>query len=409
MFSKLDIDKYIDDIQKYSQLKKKKIHKEYLDIYKHIFKYCVSNNIILSNSNLLIDKNYIENMLEYDCYTNNPLKHANNLSNELLKYTKNIEMLTKIPFREFSIIINSQILPVVNLYALPKCTTDFIRTIPISIYEIKIKLMPPEVELINIYRKLYLPDYASKWKTIVDLEYTIFSKYNIHDITKNCNVKLHISNYLTKIKSSIVNKWCKNTDNIIVGYWACYLLNIKISDNMNLLQAERLQLISKNSIENECLSLEKFLEKEFNTKIAYKVQDIDVPKDFRLKKYIFTMNGHIFLEIFNSASFELIPTMQYKETNAIGNIFVLLRFLFIDYWILSYVISIKKIPVDIGKRKLCLINNLIINLRKSKYITTGFNKQYVGHYENEQMADKIRRIKGTYYSPYLPHIKKRIL
>ncbi len=439
MFMDLNIENYIDNLNQESENEKNKLINKYSDIKKEILGYCSKHNIIISEPNLLIDKEYITNMLTFDLYSSHPFKHANNLSNELVKYTTDVVMQTKISHQEFTIRINSQIIPIVNFYKLQKTTDeskDFKQSAIVTLSDISdnrfiktnigshdLLLLPPHTELMNIYRKLYSSSCATKWKNLLELEDNIFK--SIDKTASTSIIKPTDSQTSLELKKTIFSKWCKDKDIVIIGYWAISLLNIssdKISkEDRDKMHHERLQIISPNPIKNDMLSLELFVEKEMKYKLTYTTNNVDIPYDFRLKKHtIWAANSSkkfCIIEIYNSAEYELIPychitsvdkhqTKLFSEYK-IGNPFVLLRFLFIVYWTIEFIMSIGKLPEQIGNDKLNNIVKITRILRTD--LSNGFGKTFIGSYEDENIADKIRQIESPSHFPYMPAVKKRII
>lgn len=427
MFMDLDIENYIDNLSQESENERKKLIDKYSDIKKEILGYCSKYDIIISEPNLLIDKEYIKNMLTFNLYTSHPFKHANNLSNELVKYTTDVVMQTKISHQEFIIRLDSQIIPIINFYKLQKIDSDSkgskqssITSSDINIGGYNLLLLPPHTELMYIYRKLYSSSYANKWEDLLELEDDIFK--SMIDKTKltpeqvNLSIKATDSPPSLKLKTIIFNKWCKDKNIVIIGYWAINLLNINIlsEENRDKMHHERLQIISPNPIKNDMLSLELLLAKEMKYKLTYTTNNVDIPHDFRLKKHsIWAVNPSgkfCIMEIYNSAEYELIPYSDISYLNGhikIGNPFVLLRFLFIVYWTIEFIMSIGKLPEQIGNDKLIDIIKLARILRID--INNGFGKTFIGSYEDENIADKIRQIESPSHFPYMPAVKKRVI
>ncbi len=412
MFTTLDISLFIHN-EKEKSISEKKILISQYSLYRDtILLYCETHNVIISNPYLLIDVQHIDNMLSFDLYSVNPFRHANNLSNVLLKHTKNIEMQTMISHSQFNIRVNSQIMPIVNFYKLPIAPTQTVigreaQYISKSIGTYKIMLMPAHVELLNIYRKLYLPSYADSWEKLYSIENTLW-----HTIIKPPPVNVFVKDS-PNIKNIIFNKWCVQDGIVIIGYWAIDLLSNIDTKLRHQLHKEKLQIISSNTIMLDILSLQTFVQNEFTETtytLTYSTSDIDIPLDFRIKKYTIWIqldNKKIgIMEIFNSAQFELIPYLT-KNNVKIGNPFVLCRFLFIDYWIIEFVMSINKLPENIGCFKLNIIMTLIERIRTHAHL--GFGKKYTGFYIDEVIADKLRRIESTHHVTYIPFIKQRII
>ena len=426
MFNGVDIINYINILKSDSLKQKYLLIDKYKDIYQLILNYCLKNeDIILSDLDILIDKDISKNLC-YNLYSPYPFKHATLLSNEISKITKLVEMRTLISHKEFSININ--LIQMINFYALPYIkiankNIKFINTIILPIDKsinkelINLQFLSPEIELINVYNKLYNPVYVDEWEKLLKLEKKLYIIYKHIFIIKNINLKHYVDKSLINLKQYIVNNWCF-LDKIIIGYWG-YILYVKDDNSHNFedinifnLKNERLQIISQNSIENDILTLETLVKKKSSFQISYKQQNINIPKDFRIKKYIISIvkngNSIIIMEIYNSSSFELIPYIDITYLNfkyRVGNPFVLLRFFLIDYWLLRYINALSKISTIIYENKL---NNIMkcIKFIRSK-IDLGFGIKYTGQYIDEIIADKLRKLSTKRHIPYLPYVKMR--
>lgn len=414
MFVDLNANKYLDTIKELIDAETHTLISQYEKVHKIIFQYCIANNIIISDPEILVDNNVSRRRIGYYLYATNPFKHAINLSNELVKISKFVEMKTQITHKEFVICVN--LLTFVNFYEIPyvkerKEKSSFIKTSTCIIYNMKLQFMPPDVELINIYRKLYTASCVSEWKSTLKLEKNIFDLHKKRiDYFEMKPYRIFEPIKITDIKKEIFKTWC--TDKIIIGYWAYYLyvINSKDIPEYKFNYMERLQLISQNSIENDFLSLTTLIKNQFACQISYKKQNINIPKDFRIEKYCITVidNDKIYtiLELYNSSTFEIIPYIQ-LDNYMVGNPFVLLRFFLIDYWIIKYITAIGKLPSKICYLLLDKIMKHINVLRSDSMVQYLFGKKYTGLYVDEIIADKLRRLDTVRHMIYLPHVKKR--
>ena len=427
MFGELDIVNYVNTIKSSSDSEKRKLVGAHKDIHNIIVNYCLKNDIIVSDPKTLVNRDRSKK-LSFDLYSPYPFKHATLLSNELMNATKFVEMRTLISRKEFVIYVN--LIQLINMYDLPYIKKEgvdvkFINTLPCSVGDIKLQFLSPEIELMDIYHKLYTPTQVDGWETLLQLEDELFSCYQTHMTPKKTKpTSSHTNKSLIKLKQYMLDNWCTtscSSDIIVIGYWA-YVLYQKLDVQF---KNERLQVISANNIKNDILALETLSANysqanshgdKLSYQISYVQQNVNIPKDFRIQKYAINIvnNGKkiTIMEIYNSSSFELIPfvssSFEEKTTDAcvkLGNPFVLLRYYLIDYWLLRYITALGKIPINVCSDKLGNIMKCIEYMRTK--INMGFGKNYVGQFINEQIADKLRRMDTERHAPYLPYVKKR--
>jgi hypothetical protein len=200
----------------------------------------------------------------------------------------------------------------------------------------------------------------------------------------------------------------KDRDDIcLIGSWAYDWLK---NEGKICVNREKIQIISKLQVESISVSIEKFVKPMTNFQITYKEQQLNIPKDFRTKRYTFYINieterGIVekpFLDLFNSAEFEIIPFAIFNGI-CIGDKYVILRFLYIDLWILRLIYALGIITNDIINMKIDHYWFLINEFRGNygdKLKTTNF----FGIYRNYLVDKKQENLKGKKYTPYIPSI-----
>jgi len=425
MFTKLDIVDYVNTIKSSSDSEKRKLVQVHKDIHKIIVNYCLKNDIIVSDPETLVNRDRSKK-LSFDLYSPYPFKHAILLSNELINITKFVEMRTCISRKEFIIYVN--LIQLIKMYDLPYIKKEgkdvkFINTLSCSVGDVKLQFLSPEIELMDIYHKLYIPTQVEEWGALLQLEEELFSCYQTYMTPKKTKRSSYTNKSLIKLKQNILNNWCSishTSDIIVIGYWAYMLYDSKNEQFKN----ERLQVISANTIDNDILTLETLVtnyshaayEGKPSYQISYTQQNVNIPKDFRIQKHAISIikdgKNITIMEIYNSSSFELIPfvdsTILGKKTTdgvKVGNPFVLLRYYLIDYWLLHYITALGKMPLNVCDDKLGNIMKCIEYMRTK--INMGFGKNYIGQFIDEQIADKLRRLDTERHAPYLPFVKKR--
>ena len=143
-----------------------------------------------------------------------------------------------------------------------------------------------------------------------------------------------------------------------------------------------------------------------------------IPKDTRIVKYTFyvkyptfskTVVDKQFLDIYNCGTYELIPfnNIKYKGTNLkIGNVFIQMRFLLIDLWLINLLKSINEINEELFDIKYNYIFNTMILLKKiMPDVFKNSSGNYIGINFDEKIAQKLeiseKQIKRTSYYPEL--------
>lgn len=248
-----------------------------------------------------------------------------------------------------------------NYYSIEYETLQFIRILKINQYKdisllnfilpVKIEsiyIFPPILELIDLYKNLYNPEYIDDWgdiivnikkiKTLTDknITDTIKSKKggdNEKNISKCSNCKEERSKLIGQIKEIIID-FVKTFNDYIFVHDIDYEVKKKI------------KLISKNNIQVDFERLNNYLDKIFNKEITiiYKKKNLFIGKDLRIIKYTFYIEmskygnkwskiSKPFLDLFNNASYELIPYVIDDNTKLkIAHPWVQIRFYYIEIW-----------------------------------------------------------------------------
>jgi hypothetical protein len=185
---------------------------------------------------------------------------------------------------------------------------------------------------------------------------------------------------------------------VLVGDWAHTIISgdIKhIDENFNI------QIISENDIEHDFNIIAEYLAEHTHYGIYYKKKNIYIPKDRRIFKYVFfikypSLSKKIvdkqFLDIYNCGSYELTPYTNIKYDTAtikIGTIYVQMRFLMIDLWILYLLKYLKEIDDMKYNAKHDNIFSTLGKMRKK--IATGkeLDVNYFGINYDEKIYQKI--------------------
>lgn len=383
------------------------------DFNKEILNYCFINNIIISDYNILLDSNYIKYTNIFKLYSNYPLKLANELTNILYKKNKFIQLNTGLANHEFIIKINNEPYIYVSLLF----TNNKEMTSNIKFEKINDNLyLPSYLELINIFQILYKPETIidNKNNDLIDISDKLLTKFIETDYEEYKNQ----NNIYEGIKYNIIKDIIENINHInhlLIGYYSLVEYkndnSIIIKDHKNndniIDYNESIDLIIQNNndidkffqVINNIL-LEKY--KKENIKITIKSGYIYYINDFRLKHTIIKLTyydnklkrkNHInIMNIYNSLTYELLPTFNNK-----AHPYILIRFLLIN--ILNIELFNKK------KNRIDFYKSIINEVKKIK-LNDRYN--YSGIFRNENY-DKIQynNLQNKIFTIYRPLIYEK--
>ena len=415
----------------------------YNEVWDVIEEYCINNKLIISNIFVLLDKSQEINNIygkTYNIYCSNPFVHGNNLSNLLHEKTKNpAKKFTKFKTikeqEEFTIEYDMRI--VATLFKIQKFRSmnnkhdkqskepnEIIKPVEIN----KILYLPAEIEMIDIYHTLYDPSKFDQYDTAIGFENILYDQYLIRQekgmlggYDKPCVERK--KDLLEAIKLSIVRDWLTNYDNIIlIGSWAYNWITLGVNICTDI---EKIQLISDLSHTELLTLLQRYISEFTKFQISVREQELHIPKDFRTRRFtyylhIISEHGVVekpFLDLFNCGNFEIIPYTKISSVNVngvssskdklytinVGNKYVMLRFLFIDLWVLRLIKTMGLISKDILDKKMQRLSFLIEKIR-NKIGEQILDYNFMGLFKSYDIDKKNSMIKGKKFYPYYPEI-----
>lgn len=431
----------------------KKIKKErerYSIVYETIDKYISENisekKLLIGGSsgvNLLIKKEKSIDDYKYELYSEESFFHANNLSNEIAKNLINDEdpnpmkivvLRSTIPHMKYQIVVDSRVL--VIIFDLGKdrngvSPVDIIKPVKVDNFDKKNKLLvlSPEMQLIDIYRTLYSPKFAGEWENTLHDENKLFKM--LLDNFKSGGVEIKDKKVRENIQNIILNNFVKNNKNCaLLGEHAIYMIDSSIFEIKSFV----VQIISERDINQDFADICKIIAEKVGADIPVVkyTKNLHIMQDFRLFRTTIKIGDKQsgqqkeIMYIYNSAHYDLIPINRFISGNEfiqIGNPFVLLRFLLIDFWIIRWIYASGGIDESFSNARLASIRDKIIKLRSllsfgEKDITTigethisndsstkifqPNSEEYIGNYENEEISqkEKIKDVQKKYYDYY---------
>ena len=192
---------------------------------------------------------------------------------------------------------------------------------------------------------------------------------------------------------------------ILIGSWARDWIK---SGDAICANAEKVQLVGDASPAYLQNILQSYISQPQECPVTYREQELHIPKDFRTNRYTYYLSfqndkGQVekpFLDFFNSASFELVP---YRIVNniAIAHKYFILRFLFIDLWIIRIVKKLGLINAEVLNKK---INHLWDNIEYFRAEDSISKLEFLGIYRDYMIDKKMNTLGVKTPYPYYPEI-----
>lgn len=440
---------YLDPITEDVQVKIIKERMQYTKVYETIEQYLSKNlDIYLGGTmavDLLLNKPRSYEDFTYELHSENIFHHANNIANAISEATESEEspvfvmLKTSIPYIKYQIFVNTR--TIVEIYKVPEFSFDLIMPINIKSYmQYNILILSPEIYLIDVYRTLYSPNKADMWEEAISNEYKLFAylKSRVKQII-GAEESPEISNAERElVRDTLLSEFiADNTNVILIGEHALKLLN-NSSESTNIIH-----VISQNDIETDFSQIVKIIQTVLKRGIPVMkfTRHLHIMQDFRIKRTtikVGTETQKEIIYIYNSASYDLIPYNILpvdKSKFQIGNPFVIMRFLLIEFWMVRLIKVLGNINETYAQfRQDILINSLLqlraqltpvgslvkasqiensANIDERFYLRAGplavFQKDYIGYYEDEiiSLKEKIQNIQKKYFDYYPLEYKKR--
>lgn len=402
---------------------------QYADVYQAIELYAVQAHMIFggtSGVNMLLQKPKSLDDYYYELYSEQSFTDANALCNaiaEKLQLPKVVSLRTVIPYSKYNILVDGRVL--VTVYHIGTGITKVIS--PESLSE-KL-LLPPEIQLINTYRTLYSPNKADEWETALHDENALFDRMietrsDFADDQQKKTGSGDLKKYRDRLQHSLLKNFVTNNKScVLLGEHALFLNDPKAYH----LESAIIQIISSKPIQEDIAAIRKLSEYP----VTHSDKELRILQDFRLCRTTVRIGDASSGEqkevmyIYNAAHYDLIPYSKHVMSDQpggfiqTGNPFVLLRFLLIDFWIIRLIHSAGRMDDNYKNLRLQSIRNKVLMLRTqlSSGDLTTINelhtsdqsklrifqtKEYIGQYENEDIASKMVSIQAKKYPEYYP-------
>jgi hypothetical protein len=376
-----------------------------------IEEYCEKHRLILSDHKKLSEQSSEEEFQPINVYTVDPLRHANNMANEIYlkqitktqdaKFTKLKTMQEK---KEFA--IEYYFRNVAFVHRLQKFGKgEPMRLInPVRIN--RLLYMPAELELIDLYHQLSDVSKTDDFEENLEAEKKLFAQVikRKQDGVLGGGMCGKKNREIDFIKLIIAKKFLGENDKkfVLIGSWAAdWIVNGDFCGNR-----EKIQIIGGLNAKTFEAKLRSFLEKQTDFALTYREQKLHIPKDFRTTRRTFYLkiggkSEKPFLDYFNVMEFEIVPAILEKKI-LIGTRELMLRFMFIDLWILGVIREISQNFETKDK-----IHKLWLDVQRIRSFQYDENQiEFLGTHRDFMVDKKLKGLGGKMFYPYYPHLQK---
>ena len=315
-------------------------------------------------------------------FSHSALKDANDLANELSRFSRYVEMRSLIPYKEFLISFNFEhLVKVINIDRFRgKDIIELISTKKEITNSQTINTISYEIELALRYWKLYSLEYSGEWDVYEQQEKEIFKTVIGAKERPESNMKIF------RIMAEM--------DCIFIGNYAASCITPIVK------RSGKIQVISNRAIrlcENIVGSLAKI-----GMRVKYKERQITLPFDFRLRMFSVTLNNTILVEVFNSAEYELI---MYKNFNVNGinirvaNPYVICKFMLLEIYLFRLLFCCDCINIQTFELKRKEMIHIVRTIRNIKFDIVNI---YGTHIDEDRIIKITCTESGKFFFPYYP-------
>ena len=384
-------------------------------IYVIIEKYIKKKNLIIGGEISIkkaIGLPRDKDDFSYIVYSEHPVRDGFEISNKIAEHTNAVYMRTDLYGKELSVKVQDR--PLVQIVGLPKNMRQIISPIDVD----GLLYVPPDYHLLQMYRLLYLPipdDWEETMKYEKQLQEWLQKEYKTNSNKFIGGRSLPFDR--VELKKQLF-KHLKTQEVVFVGPDAAETL---VKKELDISSNSALYIVAKSDYSKE---IKLWIQQATKLPVIVKKSGVQLLTDFRLERYTISIvhdsNTIPVLYMYNSLDYDLVPYVKLDDDSIkIGNIFVVLRFVLIDIWIIKVIRSFGGMPEHVAKPKIIENYDILFKLRKhldidDKNIAPDslhnlygiFQKpndsNYLGQYYSDRNAKK-ELIKSTKYVPdYLP-------
>lgn len=323
---------------------------------------------------------------------------------------KIVMMKTALPYQRYIIYVDARVL--VQFTSLPHGSASIVKpTLAESLStstKNKLFVISPEVQLLDLYRVLYSPAKVGEWREAMRDENNLYQhlKKRLPELKNakkggDSDTKDGAGSQHDEYKLHILSQWVTSNPNVVlIGDFAIRML---LSEN----RGSMVQVITQKNPEEDAAKVCEILEKQFNIKCSQHTRPLSIMQDFRLQRTTVRADEKEVLYIYNCGAYDFIPfnlvvtvkgggmkpskpkhdapkTSKHAQFIQVGNPFVLLRFLLVDFWTVRLLNAEGKIDAKYAQLRLDEITRLLLELRSKiselddKSHTASIGDKFIG-------------------------------
>ena len=269
--------------------------------------------------------------------------------------------------------------PIITIYGIPKGSLDIIKPVMVNSFDKKKKLavLPAEITLLDIYRDLYTPGKVDDWEEfLISDENQLFQHLRGREklIRKGAaedeSGKPDSIDRKTRhrMEMLIMQKYIVNNPKVVLlGEHAMFI----ITKESESIKTNIIQISTTEDLETLISDLEKiFKSNGIQVQLSMSDKQLNIMKDHRLRRTTIRAGDKEILYVYNSASYDLIPFNSIANENksnsaiAVGNPFVILRFLLVEIWMVRWILSLGRIDENFARGRINSMLTRVLALRK---------------------------------------------
>lgn len=420
------------------------LYKPYLE---EMEKFCIEKGVFIGGKvgvDLLLGREFGINSFNWELYCDNTYQIARELADRLAtvenKYVNSalISLRTDLKHVEFTIMINTR--QMIKIYALRDYRGFKLKALMGGVHRTgyltreQVLCMPEEIALIEIYRGLYSPKRLDKWEEYLETENQLFGIIEANILEKatkpvekpsaipksaaDVRGGANDSRRSNDLDACIIENVIKSSNNVLVGDYA---LQYIAPDVAAALPQKRIHMITDTPIEELANQFQRALSRNIprmrKVTTIHITYPLNIPSDFQITKntiYAVISSGGSngsdqipLADVYNSSAFELIPVWE-VEGIRLGNPWVILRFRFIELWVLKLISNLGNDGGFIRAKISAVVESIkdfhimTRNMLKSEPSRLFQLDSYVGVYINDVVAKKKLIAAGEKFAPYYP-------
>lgn len=210
----------------------------------------------------------------------------------------------------------------------------------------KVNVFPPAIVLISLYQGLYSPSKCGQWEDLRTAERSVYQKFI-------GNVEIDGGFDRSVADDILLHSLLKDSRIVLIGDYATSKYGLGAGSRIQILTdipIDELAAMTSRVLSNEKNQLRRI--KVTHSRTSYARFNLNIPSDFQITKH--TMYAVVggeqvpLYDVFNSPEYEQIPYNVIDKIRVAAP-YVLLRFIFIDIWIIKLIIGIERVKMGSGK------------------------------------------------------------